>query len=88
MNWKKRARCTEVDPEMFYPTRPGDDVDYDNADAAMQVCWGVDEDGRITQGECPVRMQCLNTALDDDEREGIWGGTTPSMRRKIHRRAW
>ena len=31
-------------------------------------------------GGCPVKRQCLETALQNGERFGIWGGTTPGDR--------
>ena len=31
--------------------------------------------------QCPVKQQCLEHALEFDERHGIWGGTTPTERR-------
>ncbi len=29
---------------------------------------------------CPVKVPCLNFALDTDQTEGIWGGTLPRDR--------
>ncbi len=34
---------------------------------------------------CPVREACLEHALANREREGIWGGATERERRRIHR---
>lgn len=35
---------------------------------------------------CPVRQECLEQALDDDERHGVFGGTTPQERRSLQTR--
>lgn len=32
---------------------------------------------------CPVREQCLEFAVHNDITHGIWGGTTPSERRRL-----
>lgn len=34
---------------------------------------------------CPVRDACLADALARDERWGLWGGMTPSQRRRLAR---
>lgn len=34
---------------------------------------------------CPVQAECLDYALANDERFGVWGGTTERDRRKIKR---
>ena len=36
---------------------------------------------------CLVRHDCLRYALDNDPLFGVWGGLTPSERRKLSRRA-
>ena len=36
-----------------------------------------------TCGLCPVRRQCLTTALAQGEEHGIWAGTTPQDRRLL-----
>ncbi|WP_276319876.1 WhiB family transcriptional regulator [Egibacter rhizosphaerae] len=38
-------------------------------------------------GECPVRNECLEHALENDERFGIWGGLSERERRKLKRMA-
>jgi WhiB family transcriptional regulator, redox-sensing transcriptional regulator len=45
-----------------------------SARAALEVC-----------ERCPVRAECLNFALENDERFGIWGGTTERQRRELRR---
>jgi len=36
---------------------------------------------------CEVRAECLEYALENDERFGIWGGLSERERRKLKRRA-
>lgn len=36
---------------------------------------------------CEVRSECLDYALSNDERFGIWGGLSERERRKLKRRA-
>jgi WhiB family redox-sensing transcriptional regulator len=38
-------------------------------------------------GECTVRAECLEYALEHDERFGIWGGMSERERRKLKRLA-
>ncbi|OBY33430.1 WhiB family transcriptional regulator [Mycolicibacter kumamotonensis] len=40
---------------------------------------------RVCQ-RCPVKMQCLQYALDNEEVHGVWGGTTSSERIEIFKR--
>jgi WhiB family redox-sensing transcriptional regulator len=41
---------------------------------------------RICSG-CEVRSECLEYALEHDERFGIWGGLSERERRRLRRRA-
>lgn len=34
---------------------------------------------------CPVAALCLEYALENDERAGVWGSKTPAERRKLAR---
>ncbi len=68
LEWQTYARCTEVDPEIFFPERGG------SSKAARAVC-----------RDCPVRMQCLEYALNNKEQFGIWGGTSERERRRLRK---
>ncbi|WP_344102298.1 WhiB family transcriptional regulator [Myceligenerans crystallogenes] len=41
---------------------------------------------KVCQG-CEVKAECLDYALANDERFGIWGGLSERERRKLKRRA-
>ena len=86
-SWIKDAQCAkeDIDPDIFFPTSY---VDVDNPtftsggnylhemmmDEAKEVC-----------DRCPVKEQCLETAIELNLM-GIWGGMTYSQRRNIRRK--
>jgi WhiB family redox-sensing transcriptional regulator len=47
----------------------------EDAETAKEIC-----------GQCPVLELCLEHALGEREREGVWGGCTERERRRIIRR--
>lgn len=62
------AACADQsihDPEMWFTT----DGDLGAAHRARMVC-----------RRCPALRACLEWALVNDERHGIWGATTPLQR--------
>lgn len=48
---------------------------------------GSTRDAKRICTSCEVRQQCLEYALANDERFGIWGGLSERERRKLKRRA-
>lgn len=67
--WMTEGLCTQTDPEVFYP-RPGESR---TMRIAKQICH-----------DCPIQMRCLTYALKHREQFGIWGGFTPSERRRMN----
>lgn len=43
-------------------------------------------DAKSVCATCPVREECLEYALANDERFGIWGGLSESERRRLRSR--
>ena len=72
--WMAQGNCTGI-PEVFYPERSNSRVQY-----AKNICKGTDE-----VAPCPVRDQCLEYALEHNEKFGVWGGTSERERRKLQR---
>lgn len=73
--WRDDAICNQTDPESFFPEKGG------TTRPAKQICLG-----------CPVRArqlggtgECLDYALEHDERFGIWGGYSERERRRLLR---
>lgn len=69
------------------------------AEAAQALCAQADPDAWYPEtgssardaqnvcAHCPITTRCLDIALARNERDGIWGGTTPNQRRALRRRA-
>jgi WhiB family redox-sensing transcriptional regulator len=68
--WMRDRNCLDEPVETFYPA-PGD---VEKLRRAKGIC-----------KECTVRMDCLNFALDTNERFGIWGGKSARERSLILR---
>lgn len=69
LTWRAQAACSGVDATLFFP-----EADDDPALEARTVC-----------ATCAVRVACLDHALGQGEKAGVWGGTTERERRRILR---
>jgi WhiB family redox-sensing transcriptional regulator len=67
--WQEDALCAETDPEAFFPEKGGGG---NNLAAARAVC-----------AACTVAADCLDYAIRNGERFGVWGGLTDRQRRRI-----
>lgn len=47
---------------------------------------GSTRDAKRVCAGCPVRLECLEYALGNDERFGIWGGLSERERRRVRLR--
>ncbi len=48
---------------------------------------GSTRDAKKVCGACPVKQQCLEYALSNDERFGIWGGMSERERRRLRKKS-
>jgi WhiB family transcriptional regulator, redox-sensing transcriptional regulator len=48
---------------------------------------GSTREAKRVCGGCEVRSECLGSALEHDERFGIWGGLSERERRRLKRQA-
>jgi WhiB family redox-sensing transcriptional regulator len=65
--WTRDAACAGADPELFFPANT-----RQPATEAKQIC-----------AACPVRAECLEYSLANEEEFGVWGGLTEKERRQL-----
>ncbi|MGH8929373.1 MAG: WhiB family transcriptional regulator [Egibacteraceae bacterium] len=58
---------------------------YAEPDTFFPEKGGSTKEAKRICSECPVRAKCLEYALENDERFGIWGGLSERERRKLKR---
>jgi len=74
--WQEQGSCRDSDPEIFF-------LDYNlrgkaknkKEQTAISIC-----------NACPVKMKCLEHALNTPEIYGVWGGMTEEQRHVIMRK--
>lgn len=71
--WQDDAACRTEDSELFFPPMHAPRREKRAAERrAKRYC-----------RSCPVQAECLEAALEAEERHGIWGGMTPRERRRM-----
>ncbi|MGW2476979.1 WhiB family transcriptional regulator [Streptomyces sp. NPDC001665] len=72
-SWHPRGACHGMDWEdaeaVFFPGPR----DHEEIAEAKELC-----------GWCPVRRECLNFALENALKDGVWGGLTEAERSPLH----
>lgn len=71
VDWRRLAACQSAEPDLFFPVSGGG--------WARQV-----ERAKALCRACPVRRQCLQYAINEDEAYGVWGGLTEDERRRVN----
>lgn len=68
--WQKLGACHGQDPNVYVPEKKDsrDTIHYDKS-----FCQG-----------CVVKEQCLDFALANRAKKGLWGGTTPKQRERMY----
>jgi WhiB family transcriptional regulator, redox-sensing transcriptional regulator len=74
MDWRHRAACRDVDPELFFPIG-------NTGPALLQI-----EEAKQVCRRCDVAEACLQWALESSQDAGVWGGLSEDERRALKRR--
>jgi WhiB family redox-sensing transcriptional regulator len=62
------AACATTDPELWFPE--------------LDSLWRVTQAKRICE-QCPVKIECLEYAIRNKFKDGIWGGLSPTERHRL-----
>jgi WhiB family transcriptional regulator, redox-sensing transcriptional regulator len=73
MEWVRRARCKDEDPDLFFPVGTTGSSSL-QTEMAKAIC-----------GLCEVRPECLEWALATGQDSGVWGGLSEDERRALRR---
>jgi WhiB family redox-sensing transcriptional regulator len=76
MNWRTKAACKGMNPDIFYPEHEDGRMPRSYYDDARRIC-----------RSCEVSEKCLAEALDNNIVDGMWGGLTPKQRKTYTRRS-
>jgi len=85
--WVKQGACRGMDPNLFFAER--DNVDIGTGRTVIDGGGGRLGDraqyvsARAACAKCPVTQECLDYALEMNERDGFWGGRSPNERRAM-----
>ena len=76
MSWEDRAACAGMDARVFFVPDGERPSEREIREAeAKAIC-----------ARCPVRVQCLDYALSNSIKHGIWGGLNQEERARERRR--
>jgi WhiB family redox-sensing transcriptional regulator len=76
MSWQDKAACLGLDVQLFFGADEEQQAEREAREAkAKAVC-----------ESCPVRRECLDYALGNSVRYGIWGGLNEKERALERRR--
>lgn len=70
-DWVHDAACAPHPKEWWFP------------DGDRRTIWHQSARAKTICNTCPVREECLAYAIENDERYGIWGGTSQRERRRL-----
>lgn len=72
-HWWEDASCRTESAELFFPPMRAPRHEKRAAERkAKRLCFS-----------CPVRAECLEAAIEGEERHGVWGGMTSRERRRM-----
>lgn len=84
---EQQAKCVsfpgtrEYDPWFGTSNVYGEETELTEMEEAKRICQGTDD-----RRPCPLLSECLEFAVINNEKYGVWGGTDPEERRNIRRK--
>lgn len=76
LGWRDDASCKKLNKSVFF--------DYNAIGVPTKVQRQYKATALRTCATCPVREKCLEFAVKNNEKYGIWAGTLPNERAQLH----
>lgn len=73
-SWMLDAACSFKNSDLFFPVGSSMKA-LKQSNEAIAIC-----------NECPVKIDCLEYAINTNQDSGIWGGTTEEERKNLRRK--
>ena len=86
--WLLEAACRSDNADIFFPEDYGtsgvlSDAALEDPEIRETIAGRIESYAKGICMTCPVRLDCLNYALENDERYGIYGGASARDRERI-----
>jgi len=97
VSWREFSACAKIPKDVFFEYRVNSHKDrvlstptsnLKVVDDSVDVRQTRAHNGHLalkTCGTCPVRSDCYEFAVKNNERFGIWAGTTPETRDRLYK---
>ena len=79
------ALCAQSDPEQWFPTNETPEASRINPDEDSESANEAAKSAKAICFRCPVRLPCLQEAMEHKIDHGIWGGMSVKERRKLRK---
>lgn len=80
---ERDAAVKRAEAECDHETHPDDWYEDPGAGYGTPPYWRTQRAKARCFNDCPIRLECLNIALQSGQAYGIWGGYTADQRDKI-----
>jgi WhiB family redox-sensing transcriptional regulator len=76
IGWREHSACATLSKNVFF--------DYNLVSLSKAEKKAYEQEALDTCASCPVKAQCYEFAVKNNEKYGIWAGTFPDQRKALY----